>query len=336
MNVVLPATPVTPAAAARRLAPCLIINPQSFRASRGDLAARAAALGRAHGAELIVASDPRAIARGLDRALAPGPRPIFVLSGDGTMQALFDDLVARFGDADLPPLLLLGGGRSNVSAADVGGCGDLLAKLEAMLGRWVRGEPQEVTERRLLVVAQDGMPPRHGLFVAAGLIDEGIRACHRYRDGGQGFWRRGHASTFFFLLREAARAFLGRSSLRSPSLRVDAGTAGRLDGAMHVLLVTTLLHREGWHRPYAERGDGVLRLTAVRSTARGFWWRLPLIVNGRFAAWMNPGNGYLSTRCAHVVVEGLAACSLDGETVDTDPSRPVVIRSGPRLSLLQP
>ena len=55
---------------------------------------------------------------------------------------------------------------------------------------------------------------------------------------------------------------------------------------MRLLLATTLLHRTGPLDPYAPRGDGPLRLTAVTAGARRFWPALPRLLTGRYSAAM--------------------------------------------------
>lgn len=328
----MPASPVTAMLAS---APCLIVNPRSFRAARGGLAARALALGRRYGAELIESADPATLASALDRALAAGPRPIFIVSGDGTVQALMDQLVARYGDA-LPPVLALGGGRSNLTAVDVGGGGSPLAKLERALTRQREGETFATEDRPLLVIEQAGAPAHHGFFVAGGLIDAAIRDARKQREAGEGFLQRGAPSTAWYLLKLALLALRGRSPLRAEVLQIDASGLGTLHGANRVLIATTLQHREGLFDPYAVRGDGMLRITAIAAQAPRFWRFLPGILCGRFAPELSLENGYLSGRCAQLTVRGLRGYSLDGEAFATDPALPVTIRTGATIRFLQP
>lgn len=315
--------------------PCLIVNPKSFRASRRGLAGRAAALAAAYGADLVAADRPDEIRAGLDASLRRGRRRVIVLSGDGTVQAIVDHL-ARLAEADRPHLLLLGGGRTNLTAADLDGTGALLDKLESVLARCRDGGDFAHTERFLLAVEQAPAPVRHGFFVAGGLIDEAIRACHRYRAAGTGMLRTGSVSTAWYLLREAALGVVGRATLVSPPLDIRAPGCGSLACPARVLIATTLAHRSGLFNPYAERGAGALRLTAACARARAFWRSLPRMAMGRFADWMLPETGYLSGRCARVEVLGMRGYALDGEEFDTDPARPVVIGTGPRIGFLLP
>lgn len=313
---------------------CLIVNPRSFRASRESLAARAIELARRHGGDVIEASTPDALSAALDSRLQQGRAlDLFVLSGDGTVQALVDLLMRLPADLPMPRLLVLGGGRSNLTAADLGGTGDVLAKLEAAFTR-KRALRQT---RRVLVVEQAPHPARHGFFLAGGLVDETIRACHHWREDG-GALRRSHLGTMLCLVSLALGALFGRPKVGSPHLRVQAEGPGTIEGPMRVLVATTLEHRAGGFDPYAQRAEagGGPRVTAVVAGARRFWRSLGKVLSGRFGAHMTPDGGYLSGRSERIEILGMRGYSLDGEEFDCDPTRPVIIRGGARLEFLQP
>lgn len=313
--------------------PCLIVNPRSFSASRG-LAAQATALALAHGAEVVAVDGPAALTAAIDAILARRQRQVMVLAGDGTVGAIVDQLSHLPPGAWTPDLLLLPGGRTNLTAADLLPGGPALATLKRAL---VRSREQRwdaaVEERCALRIEQPPASPRHGFFLAAALIDSVIRECHRNRTDGL---LHGGLSTVVYLLRLGARAAFGRSDLACPTLHVDAGACGTQQGRVRLLLATTLRHRRGLFNPYAARGDGDVRITAVSRDAPRFWRRLPRLLSGRYASAMTPDHGYLSGRCERVQVSGLAGYMLDGEAVDSDPSRPIVISTGPRLRFLTP
>lgn len=335
MNAVV-SEPAAASAPALATAPaCLIVNPLSFRASIKDLAKRAAAVGHAYGADVVSATLPAQLECEIDRQIACGQDKVFVLAGDGTVHAIVDHLAGKPAGTRLPRLLVLGGGRSNLIAADLGGSGRLLAKLESALGRARRGETFRVELRDTLRIEQSPAPARHGFFVAAGLIDTLIREAHRHRESGEGALREGHLSTAWFLLKLAVRTLFGRGTLEVPLLRVTSPGRPGLREPARVLVASTLEHREGWLNPYAPRGEGPLRFTAVGESAP-FWRRLPRILTGRYSASMTTERGYLSGRGERLEVLGLPGYTLDGEKFATDPARPVVFRTGPRIEFLLP
>jgi hypothetical protein len=318
-----------------RRAPCLIVNPKSFRAARGGLAARAVALGKASGAEVIETGDPAALLGGVEAQLARGQQRFFVLAGDGTVQALVDHLARRARHLPMPELLVLGGGRSNLIAADVEGCGAVLDKLAAALAQDRAGHAFAIQTRPVLAIEQAPAPARHGFFVAGGLIDAGIRYCHAYQRQARGWFSRGHLSTLAILIRLAVLGLIGRSPLRSPPMDTDAGALGRLRAPTSVFVAATLEHARGLFDPYAARGQGPLRLTAIDANAPRFWRSLPGILLGRFGPHLNLAQGYLSGRCEAAQVLGMSGYTLDGEEFDADPARPVTIRTGAHMRFIR-
>ncbi|TDU28920.1 diacylglycerol kinase-like protein [Panacagrimonas perspica] len=328
------AAPLAPPEA--ELPACLIVNPKSFRASRGGLAARAVALAKSYGADVLEIDAGFGLLKALDERLARGIRRIFVLAGDGTMHAIVEHLARLPAGSLVPELMLLGGGRTNLTAAEFDGNGDLLKKLESALARHRDGRAFEIEGRRLLVLEQEPAPARHGFFIAAGLVDEAIRECHDYQQGDGSSFRKGPFATPIHLAKMALLGLIGRGPLKSPQMSIDAGERGSLAGPMRIVLLTTLEHRKGLFDPYAKRGQGTLRLTAITAGALAFWTCLALVATGRFFEFMNIRRGYLSGRCDRVEVMGLRHYALDGEEFEADPSRPVIISSGLQLSFLRP
>ncbi|WP_275737983.1 diacylglycerol kinase family protein [Ramlibacter sp. H39-3-26] len=313
------------------LPPCLIVNPLSFRASRG-LAGQAEALAKAQGAEVVVVDGPASLTAAVETILVRRQRHVMVLAGDGTVRAVIHQLASLPVGAWMPDLLVLPGGRTNLTAADLVPGADALTSLKRGLAavaakRW----DLAVVERATLCIEQAPAPTRYGLWVGAALIDGVIRRTHAHRTGGDGPLRTGHLSTAASLLRLLFLGLRGRSGLSCPDLRIEAGALGRLEGKVSLLLATTLQHRHGLFDPYATRADGGMRLTAVSRDATGFFRTLPLLFTGRFLQSMDAAHGFLSGGCAYVEIIGLSGYSLDGEAYDTDPARPVVIRHGPSL-----
>lgn len=336
MNALASGFEVPELAAASRTAspPCLLVNPRSFSASRG-LAAQAAAMARAHSAEVVELDGPASTIAAVESILARRQQHVMVLAGDGTVCAIVDQLCSLPPGAWVPDLLVLPGGRSNLTAADLVPGGAALATLKRALllardGHW----DAAVEDRCPLRIEQSPAPARHGFFLAGAVIDSAIRQCHQHRSD-RGTLASG-LSTASYLVQLAVRSLFGRSGLSCPTLHVDAGVCGTQHGLVRLLLVTTLLHRTGAFNPYAARGQGDVRMASVSRAAPHFWRWLPRLLTGRYLASMNADNGYLSGRCGRLQVTGLAGYSLDGEAFDTDPARPITITTGPCLRFLSP
>jgi diacylglycerol kinase (ATP) len=272
------------------------------------------------------------IAASIDAALADGARLIAIAGGDGTIQGVLTHL-ATLPAARMPVLMILGGGRTNLTPRDFGARGGPVSVLQRALDPEVR---LQWLRRRVLTLTQPAQPGVSGFFVAGALVDRLIRDCHRYRAGGDGPLRDGAPSTGWFLLRTAAQAVTGEYRYAPPKLTVDASALGTLSGPTALLLCTTLDHPGQLLNPYAATGTGPLRVTAVRSNAEDFWMRVPRIARGRYATDMTPVAGYLSGRCDRIEVSGLRTVALDGQELDVDPAYPIIITAGLEFEFLQP
>lgn len=327
------ATPDSAVVATAGTPPCLIVNPRSFSASRG-LAAQATALARAHGAEVVTVDSPEATRATVAAILARQQRQVMLLAGDGTVCAIVDQLSNLPAGSWTPDLLVLPGGRTNLTAADLLPGERALPTLQRALrcagdARW----DASIEERSALRIEHPSAPTRHGFFLSAALIDSVIRGCHQYRAEHQ---RHGSLSTLGYLLRLGARALVGRSGMHCPQLAVDAGALGTQHAPVRLLLASTLLHRSGLLNPYAPRGHGDVRLTAISAEAPHFWSALPRLLTGRYATTMTSANGYLSGRCDRVLLSGISHYMLDGEAFDADPAQPLTLSAGPRLRYVRP
>ncbi|MFU8832177.1 MAG: diacylglycerol/lipid kinase family protein [Wenzhouxiangella sp.] len=311
----------------------ILINPRSFRMSIHGRLERVEALARQHDIELCRVSGPCDIEPAIASALRDEARLIVIIGGDGTLQAAVTAL-AKFDSAKkLPGILMLAGGRTNYTARDLGSHDQLVDTLRLAIET---PELLQTTTRNSLKVSQANQPDCHGFFIAGALVDHVIRECHSYRAGGTGPLRQGHLSSAWRVLQLGLLALIGRHSFRAPSLDIDAGELGRVSGPTRLLLLTSLHHRSELVDPYADRGSGPVRLTAIRRGAPGFWRRLHRMLCGRYHAAMSPEQGYLSGCTDEVRIRGLAQLCLDGQELNLDPLEELVIRAGPAFRFLHP
>lgn len=314
----------------------LLINPRSFHLSQRDRVDRLESLAQHAGVHVARVDDHVTVATALDTAIQSGSHVVAIAGGDGTIQAAVTHLatVSDTGTASIPALMVLGGGRTNLTAQDFSASGGPLAVFER--AHKSNGTLLSIVRRRALTLQQTGRPPVSGFFVAGALIDQLIRDCHTYRSSGDGLLHDGWPSTGWFLLRSAVLACVGKYRFSPSTMQVDAGALGTLDGPVSLFACTTLAHDTGLLNPYAARGDGDLRITAVRAGASGFWWRLPRILRGRYTDAMSVSTGYLSGRSQSIRIDGLRSVTVDGQEQELDPRSPVTITPGPEFRFLQP
>ena len=301
------------------------------------MAERATSEALLHGVEVMPVNGPASLSACIAGILSRRQRHVMVLAGDGTVRAIVDQLASLPAGAWVPDLLVLPGGRTNMTASDLTpGSGAIRLIRRAVqavsTGRWEAG----VVDRATLCIEQSPAPPRHGFWLGAAVVDSVIRRTHEHRANGSGLSKAGPLSTVSSILRLIFLALRGKSGIESPVMDIDAGRTGHLQGAIRVLVATTLHHRTGLFDPFAARTNGGMRLTAVTRHAPHFWRSLPRLLTGRFSRSMTAANGFLSGGCEVACITGLAHYSLDGEAFDTDPYRPVLVRQGPRLRFYRP
>ena len=324
---------VDAASAATR--PCLLVNPRSFRASRLRLAERAADLARAAGLPVHEVTTPVELGAVLDRLRAQGQPQIWMLAGDGMVHALAEYLAGHPDDSWAPAFLLLAGGRANVVPRECGGYPAMPA-LRRALAALDAGRPLKEESVRTLRVSQAGSPVRHGFLLAASVIHEGVKLCAEHRAAGSGWLHRSFFADPYVLLKLSLLVMIGRSPLPPyPDAVAHLPGQGELAAPLRILVASSLGLAGALYNPFAARGAGPVRLTAVAATAPHFWRHLPALLRGRFDDNMDLAHGFLSGRGESAEVRGIGGYALDGEMFVADPATPISFSPGIFLRVLR-
>lgn len=318
--------------------PSLLVNPRSFRASRWGLAARAMRLARRHGLDTSEVTDPRSVSEKLDQLRARGVQQLWMLCGDGTILALTEYLAEKAPDWS-PSLLLLGGGRANVVPRDVGGYPPMRALRQALAARRA-GRPLREETLCTLRVRQSGQPDRHGFVWVGALVFEAVRLAAAHRAAGGSWLHRSWIADPWVLLRWTFRTKVLRIPVPAwPPVQVQmhpADGADQLTGYMRAMIASTLQMRDALYNPFARRGRGPVRFTALTLQSPKTWRMLPALLMGRFKDSHTPERGVLSGRTEQVHLLGVTGFALDGELYTADASLPLVLSAGRTLRVLRP
>lgn len=311
-----------------------LINPLSFRMSLRDRASRTAERVRAHGGSVFEVSDLTQIEKALEQIRRQPVRHLVVAGGDGTLQGTVSWLARNLPPESTPQLILLSAGRTNYVADDIGTRSHFLETLETVLSR----TPDQLhpVDRPTLKLEHPSIGEQHGFFLAGAMIDEVIRYVHRWQAERDTWLRRRHAASTAGVLSLAWRWALGRYRFDLPRLAIETDGLGCADAECRFLMMSTLNHDDSLVDPYARRGNGPLRLTAVRAGAKRLPLRLSKVARGRFSAAMTSENGYISGYCSRVMIKNLTCITLDGQEFDLDGRHPLVVSPGPAFRFLRP
>jgi hypothetical protein len=169
------------------------------------------------------------------------------------------------------------------------------------------------------------------------MVYEGVRMTAEYRGSGTGWRHRSWFADPYVLLRWALRTLvLRRPQVPFPQCTVRLAGMGELSGPMRLLAASTLEMRCNLYNPFAARGTGPVRITAIADRAPPMWRLLPALFRGRFDGNMNAAGGILSGRGERAELLGISGYALDGEIFTVDPSRPVIFAAGVTLRVLRP
>ncbi len=256
-----------------------------------------------------------------------GVNLLVISGGDGTVQAVMTALFRKRPFPVLPLLLLVAGGTTNMTAADVGVRGTLPSVLER-IGTVTGRDKYRIINRYVLQVSVPGAGVYYGMFVAtAGICD--AMAFYREKFHGKGLW--GVPGIVLTFLRYVALSVTGKrgrgAGARTVTVTLD--DSAPVNDDFLVIMVTTLGRLLFGLRPFARgQGRGPLRFAALSSGSHGLWFRLPLLFAGRSVS-KGRQYGYWLTSAESIELQFDGQVSVDGELYDvTSDSGPVIIDCG--------
>ena len=271
-----------------------------------------------------VVRDPADVAAALQEYEREGIELVAVSGGDGTISMVTTYLMNR--SRRRPILALLEGGRTNMTAHDVGLRGDQIKRLRDLYD-WAEGRSSkkaEVVERPVIGVGPEGAPPECGFFVGAGAIYQGSLATWKFRDDSKLPGMRSGFGTGLSVVRLVARHLMSRSAF-APSRLVFTADGRPIDeNQWCVMFACTLQSMVFKMSPFWGEGEGSIRMTAIAQDHRHLLRAAVSAMRGRQGRNNTEALGYHSLNA-----EGIDIDLDDGVTLDGQ----IVRHSGPGLKV---
>ncbi len=275
----------------------------------------------------VETSNARAVPEALWELARQDVELLVINGGDGTIShALGEILGAGAFDGRIPDIAVLRGGRTNMTALDLGSRRDPVGAMAGLLQAARMGslEDRHLERPVLRVQYGPGINTRYGMFVGAGVVHRGIELVHRViprkRQGVSG------ASLVTATLL-ARMALLGEShGVLTPDkvgILVDRSQLER--GESSLVMASSLDRLFLRMRPFWGSGPGGVRFTSIAADAGGFAQALPGILAGRPSKHVNERNGYISRNARRVDLRMDCGFTVDGELVGPSPDRVVSI-----------
>jgi len=262
---------------------------------------------------------------------------LVVNGGDGTLSHVLGEVLGSGAfDGRVPHVAMLRGGRTNMSARDLGSQRDPLHAMARLLWAAQTGRLHErVIDRPVLRVQYGpGMNLRYGMFFGAGVIHRGIELVHRrFRAERQGLF--GASLVTSTLL--ARLALLGDSQgVLEPDkvgILVDGMPVDR--GESTLVMATSLNELFLGLRPFWGRGEGRVRFTSIAADARRFGRSLPRILSGKPGQKLEERGGYLSRNAQRVDLRMDCGFTVDGEIEAPAADRIVSLSADTRVPFIR-
>ncbi|MEX0297845.1 MAG: diacylglycerol kinase family protein [Kordiimonas sp.] len=276
----------------------------------------------------------------IDEAMAlfgrASPALLVINGGDGTIGAAFASLLYNKHFRVIPPIAILPGGKTNMTAADLGAKGKPIKVLKRLLKLAKRGEVADhLTSRHVIEMdLGDGKTPRVGTFFGTAGIVKGIFWCrdHAYSLGlPNGL---AHVVSIFKLVASALGIGRDKTLMTSDPMSINVPGSCRIAGQYTSVAATTLDSLLLGIKPYAykEPGKGGLRFSAIEAGPRHILGAMKGFITGSFGDKYIPGVHV--RRSNEVRIEGTDPVTLDGEIYHPVAGKPIKLKGDRTLTFV--
>lgn len=258
---------------------------------------------------------------------------LVVNGGDGTLTHTLTEILGNraFGDR-VPTIAPLRGGRTNMSACDLGAHKDPVRGLEEIIRAARSGRiEQRISTRRVLRVSPGPLDPaEYGMFFGAGMIYRAVCLAHKHLPARKGQGAMGStALTAGLMLRTALGDHGGVLRPDKVDLRLDGKPAPHAE--YRLLIASTLDRLFAGMNPFWGEGPGGIRVTGIAASARRFAFAAPRLLRGRPAPWITPEEGYMSQNALRADLQMSCGYTIDGELFEPEPEQIVSITAHDRI-----
>ncbi len=270
----------------------------------------------------------------LDFFAKASPSILVINGGDGTIGAVLAAILKRSPFSIVPPIAFLPGGKTNMTAADLGFKGKPEKVLRQILKVARAGAlADRVVRRRLIELDMgDGSPVKVGTFFGTAGIVKTIDWCRTYAySKGLPNWL-AHLYAASRVIMSAFGRNQNNSLMRSDAMKIQVVGGGHLDGRFAAVVCTTLDRLLLGLRPYGQEGKGGLRFSAVELGGGNVWRALKGLISGRYGKKSIEGT---HVRCADEIrISGTDPVTLDGEIYHPQEGQDIILKGNKSLTFL--
>jgi hypothetical protein len=279
-------------------------------------------------------------ARALPEALAEIARQnvnlLVVNGGDGTLQFTLTEILGG-GDFDRVPMIApLRGGRTNMTALDVGSRANPVKGLRGLLEDVRAGRLEErIVERPVLrFETHKSRHLQYGMFFGAGMIHRAIELTHRLFPTGrsQGVFGAGLV-TAGLILRASMKDRNGVLAPDKIQIRLDGEEVPH--GEFYLVIGSSLQRLFLRMNPFWGDGPGGVRFSSIATNASQVRSAFPGILRGRPKSFVTPEHGFTSENSERAELRLDCGFTVDGEFFEPINDEVVTITADRRVTFVR-
>ena len=242
-----------------------------------------------------------------------------VNGGDGTLQFVLTEILGHDAfDGRVPMIAPLRGGRTNMTALDIGTQRDSAQAMSDLISAVRAGEIEDrIVERNVLRV-EYGLQHDlgYGMFFGGGVIARAVELVQRAFPKGRAQGVFGGTLVTAGLLGRLATG-QGTGDVLEPDKVEVLLDREPVDADQFTILMGCTLDRlfSGMN-PFWGRGEGPVRFTGFEKNAEQLWKAIPGILKGQPAEWVGESSGYISRNVRQVAMRLDSAFTIDGEVFE--------------------
>ena len=251
---------------------------------------------------------------------------LVVNGGDGTLQyALTEILENQAFGGRVPMIAPLRGGRTNMSAGDLGASKDPVRGFAALIDDVENGYLNERVSPRQVLCVRHGIDQQaqYGMFFGVGVIHRAIGLNHQWFENEHSHGAQGAVGatvvTASLLGRLAAGDHTGILQPDKVQVMVDGETMDRSE--FFLMIASSLDRLFSRMSPFWGTGPGGVQFTTIASNAKRIPRSLTGILRGKPLPFVTEDNGYLSRNAKRIELSLDCGFTVDGELFDPVPGR---------------
>jgi len=261
---------------------------------------------------------------------------LVVNGGDGTLQHTLTEILAQGALEKVPMVAPLRGGRTNMTALDLGAHRDPVAGLASILAAVRSGTLEErVVPRTVLRVGcRTRRQVQYGMFFGAGMIHRAISLTHDVFPSGrsQGVLGAGLV-TGTLILKTGLRAKDGVITPDKIRILLDGTPVD--DGEFSLVIASSLDRLFLRMNPFWGDGPGGVRFTSMGSGARHMMRSALGVLRGKPGPRVTPENGYTSRRVERAELALDCGFTVDGEIYAPQAEELVTLTADRRITFIR-